>query len=87
MENHIINLFYWFACAKVFFIKTMKDEENPPALQQKTIVNEKAKQRLNFNPYSHAGLILFPKWDTSQSKLIKGPWKSSNNTANLHVPN
>ena len=60
---------------------------NPPALQQKTIVNEKAKQRLNFSPYSHAVLIPFPRWDTSQSKLIKGPWRSSNNTANLHVPN
>ena len=50
MEKRIINLFYWFACPKVFSIKTMKDEENPPALQQKTIVNEKDKQRLNFNP-------------------------------------
>ena len=39
-------------------VETSLRSMNPPALQ-KTIVNEKAKQRLNFNPYSHAVLILF----------------------------
>ena len=40
-------------------VEASKRSMSRPALQQKTTVNEKAKQRLNFNPYSHTVVTLF----------------------------